>query len=89
MKHTPGHCPKCDSTNLEYGTSEYYDNDVGCWFTCSDCGFEGEEIFHLVFACFDDANGNEVPGNSEHDPEICGCKYLGNNIWSCGHIDQL
>jgi hypothetical protein len=24
----------------------------------------------------------------EHDPEKCGCKYLGNDTWSCGHIDN-
>lgn len=25
---------------------------------------------------------------SEHDPEICGCEYLGNDMWTCGHIDN-
>ncbi len=25
----------------------------------------------------------------EHDHETRGCKYLGNNAWSCGHVDQL
>jgi|GEM_PF-2702926 hypothetical protein len=24
---------------------------------------------------------------AEHDPAECGCKYLGNNAWTCGHID--
>jgi hypothetical protein len=24
-----------------------------------------------------------------HDPVQCGCKYLGNDMWSCGHIDNL
>ena len=23
----------------------------------------------------------------EHDPETCGCDYLGSNVWSCGHVD--
>jgi len=23
----------------------------------------------------------------EHDPNECGCKYVGNNSWNCGHID--
>jgi hypothetical protein len=26
-------------------------------------------------------------GIKEHDPDECGCEYLGNNTWSCGHID--
>jgi hypothetical protein len=24
----------------------------------------------------------------QHDPEVCGCRYLGNDMWSCGHIDN-
>ena len=24
----------------------------------------------------------------EHDPETCGCKYRGSDMWSCGHIDN-
>jgi len=24
----------------------------------------------------------------QHDPDECGCTYRGNNMWSCGHIDQ-
>ena len=23
----------------------------------------------------------------EHDPTKCGCSYVGNNAWTCGHID--
>jgi len=23
----------------------------------------------------------------EHDPEECGCDYLGNGSWDCGHVD--
>ncbi len=25
---------------------------------------------------------------AEHDPKKCGCKYRGNDCWSCGHIDH-
>lgn len=25
---------------------------------------------------------------AEHNPEKCGCKYLGNDCWTCGHIDN-
>jgi hypothetical protein len=25
---------------------------------------------------------------SEHDPDACGCKYLGSDMWSCGHCDN-
>ena len=24
----------------------------------------------------------------EHDPNTCGCKYLGCDMWSCGHVDN-
>lgn len=24
----------------------------------------------------------------EHNPDICGCEYRGNGMWSCGHIDN-
>lgn len=24
---------------------------------------------------------------TEHNPETCGCAYIGNNMWTCGHID--
>ena len=24
----------------------------------------------------------------EHDPKTCGCEYRGNDMWSCGHIDN-
>jgi len=23
----------------------------------------------------------------EHDPDLCGCEYRGDNLWSCGHAD--
>ena len=26
--------------------------------------------------------------SDEHDSGNCGCDYIGNNIWSCGHVDQ-
>lgn len=26
--------------------------------------------------------------NQEHDPKECGCTYLGNDMWSCGHMDN-
>ena len=29
-----------------------------------------------------------VTSSKEHDPDECQCEYLGNNTWSCGHIDQ-
>lgn len=25
---------------------------------------------------------------TEHDPKSCGCKYLGCDMWSCGHVDN-
>ncbi|KPJ96742.1 MAG: hypothetical protein AMS18_00350 [Gemmatimonas sp. SG8_17] len=25
---------------------------------------------------------------TEHDPDTCGCKYVGLGMWDCGHTDQ-
>lgn len=31
----------------------------------------------------------EIEAHGEHDPESCGCSYVGLNMWDCGHIDGL
>jgi hypothetical protein len=36
----------------------------------------------------DPRDWEEYP-QGEHDPSDHDCKYLGNNAWSCGHIDGL
>jgi transcription elongation factor Elf1 len=46
---TPGTCPRCGSTNLDYGSSDA-DCDIRVYpFTCSDCGTEAEEIWTETF----------------------------------------
>lgn len=44
-----GHCPKCDSTDLNYGAVEF-EGDM-CYFpyTCNECGTHGEEWYRLDF----------------------------------------
>lgn len=42
-----------------------------------------ESLWDVIQQHFDDALSDE------HDPEKCGCTYVGNNMWNCGHIDQL
>ena len=34
----------------------------------------------------DDCWGDEC--SSEHNPDECGCQYVGNDMWTCGHIDN-
>lgn len=60
MKHTPGHCPKCNSENIIYGNMEVYDESIGYHLYCNDCDFEGEEIANLTFSHFQDIDGNEI-----------------------------
>lgn len=45
-----GHCPKCDSTNLDYGAVRFEDGEM-CYFpyACNDCKQEGEEWYKLSF----------------------------------------
>jgi hypothetical protein len=51
------------------------------------------EIFGLPFFTVRDSDGglheieNVDLNRKEHDPDLCGCEYKGNNMWSCGHID--
>ncbi len=45
-------------------------------FSCHDAEYEAEWVSEIE---------EQKP---EHDPEACGCRYLGNDMWSCGHIDN-
>jgi len=35
------------------------------------------------------ADPGVLEGTIEHDPETCGCEYRGNDMWSCGYIDNM
>ncbi len=64
--------------------SELFDN--GAEYT-SDSGWylEGVDL-ELLFVELGWAEDEE---EEEHDPESCGCSYVGNDAWSCGHIDNV
>lgn len=44
-----GHCPKCGSDELEYGTSEIVDTYVEYPWECKSCGSTGKEYGSIVF----------------------------------------
>ncbi len=49
----------------------------------------GDYEFTSHDAVYDAESVSEIEGpEPEHDPETCGCRYLGNDMWSCGHIDN-
>lgn len=62
-----GECPKCGSTDLDYGSREggvggdtfYYP------FTCKTCKFEGKEWYEANFTGFTDDDGNDIEKNKE------------------------
>lgn len=41
------------------------------------------------WALEDFASEHECPDPDEHDHEAEGCRYLGNDAWDCGKIDNL
>ena len=46
-----GHCPKCESENIEYGVVEYVDDGLYYPSTCLDCKLEFKEHYNVVYSC--------------------------------------
>jgi len=46
----PGRCPKCGSYELEYGSSDLDDMNMGYEFYCNKCEAEGKEWYTLEYA---------------------------------------
>lgn len=57
-----GHCPKCDSDNVDYGNTEYYDDFREHDVICKDCGLEFKEGEDMVSVSqsYEDENGEQV-----------------------------
>lgn len=53
-------CPKCGGSNMEFGSIGYYDSGQSWEAKCKDCGFEGQQHYNIVFACFTDKDGKEL-----------------------------
>jgi hypothetical protein len=56
---------------------------------------DAEAFFHTIGLLLKEMSDEQVDkvlqhlvGSREHDPELCGCNYIGNNLWSCGHEDH-
>lgn len=48
-KECVGHCPKCDSENLNYETNINDGDSVVYPFVCDDCGCEGREAYNIQY----------------------------------------
>lgn len=48
----------------------------------------GDYEFNSHNATYDAEYVPEIEEQLEHDPETCGCRYVGFDMWSCGHIDN-
>ena len=48
-EHKQGVCPRCGSGELAYDTMELQDDCLYFPYACLDCGFYGEEWYHLEF----------------------------------------
>ena len=44
-----GHCPKCDSPEMDYSIPDWRDGAVEFPFTCLKCGFSGRETYSMDF----------------------------------------
>lgn len=45
-----GKCPKCGSSNLEYGNTELEGESLGYEFECNECGCDGIEWYELIYS---------------------------------------
>lgn len=66
-----GHCPFCDSTDLEYGTIQL--EHTMCWYewSCNKCDNTGEEWYTVEFAGH---NVNTEDGNIEITDDMLECE---------------
>ncbi len=48
-KAKQGVCPKCKTTDIEYGIIELGGNTIVYPFGCRKCNFKGEEVYDLKF----------------------------------------
>ena len=53
-------CPKCGAEIEDWGDREVFDTSVTFDFTCDGCGFEGKQVFDMVFTGFEDSEGNDM-----------------------------
>ena len=53
-------CPKCKSRNLEFSSSEEYEEGKYYQVKCLKCSFVGQQHYNLTFACFTDNDGVQV-----------------------------
>ena len=50
-------------------------------------GAELEKAGTMRIDYVQDDNSHKCNRPQEHNPDTCGCKYIGHNMWNCGHID--
>ena len=84
-------CPKCGAggDDIDWGTTDIEWGNPSTatqTATCRKCGTDFCECLEIVYQ-YTEITG-DIDDEDEHDPDKCGCKYLGNDMWSCGHIDN-
>jgi hypothetical protein len=71
VKECNGNCPKCNSENLEYGTSETLDNGIKYTLKCEDCGCEAYEYSDTIYkgTYYEEKNKCFIVRYTTHDGE--------------------
>lgn len=49
-KNCLGHCPECDSENLNYGVNIIDGDSLIYPFVCEDCSCEGREAYNIQYS---------------------------------------
>ena len=55
-----GKCPKCNSEDLEYESSDVNGEGISYPYTCNGCGFEGMEWYDVIFSNHLTIDGNDI-----------------------------
>lgn len=50
MKERQGKCPKCESENIEWGSTNIDGDSLGYEFVCNNCGCQATEWYTLNYA---------------------------------------
>ena len=53
-------CPKCNSEDLDYQSSDVNEEGISYPYTCNGCGFEGMEWYDVKFSSHLTIDGNDI-----------------------------
>ena len=56
---------------------------------------DAEVYYHTIGMLMDEMSDEQLDkvlkhlkGKKDHDPDECGCEFVGDGLWSCGHEDH-